>query len=156
MEKKILKVQVKDIVPYYNNPRKNDVAVSAVTESIRQVGYDNPIIVDESMTVLAGHTRLKSLKKLGVKEAEVLQVTGLTDEQKKKYRLLDNKAGEYARWDFVGLIDELQDLDFGSLDINWLDTVNGGYTEPEKEKESSSEEKGEEYQCQFCGHVFRA
>ena len=75
---------------YARNPRRNDSAVPMVEESINQVGYITPIVVDENNEVLAGHTRIKALKKMGVKEADVLIVEGLTDEQKRKYRLLDN------------------------------------------------------------------
>lgn len=64
-------VNIKDIKPYPNNPRKNDSAVDAVVESIKQCGYCSPIVVDEDMVVLAGHTRLKAIKRLGWTECEV-------------------------------------------------------------------------------------
>ena len=113
----IIKMPIKDIKPYPNNPRKNDDAVAAVMESIKQCGYCAPIVVDEDGVVLAGHTRLKALKKLGRKEAEVCVKTGMTEEQKKKYRLLDNKAGEVANWDIEKLAVELEGLDFGGFDF---------------------------------------
>lgn len=108
-----------DIHPYTNNPRKNDGAVDAVAESIRQCGYIAPIIVDEQHEILAGHTRYKALRKLGRKEAPVLVQTGLTEEQKRKYRLLDNKTGELASWDLALLPEELEGLDFEGLDLDW-------------------------------------
>lgn len=81
---KCLKVlSLKEIVPYENNPRHNDNAVEAVAESIRQCEYIAPIIVDEDNTILAGHTRLKAMQKLGKTDAEVMQVTGLTEAQKR-------------------------------------------------------------------------
>lgn len=97
---KLIKKALADIHPYPKNPRKNDHAVEAVAESIRQCGYVAPIIVDEAGEILAGHTRYKALKELGETEAEVVVKEGLTEEQKKKYRLLDNKTGEIAGWDF--------------------------------------------------------
>ena len=60
-ELKLQTIPIKNIRPYPNNPRKNDGAVDAVAESIRQCGYVAPIIVDENMTILAGHTRYKAL-----------------------------------------------------------------------------------------------
>lgn len=66
------KVNLKDIAPYKNNPRKNDEAVDAVMESIRQCEYVAPIIVDENMEILAGHTRYKALLKLGKTEENVI------------------------------------------------------------------------------------
>ena len=89
-----------EIHPYPGNPRKNDGAVDAVAESIRQCGYVAPIIVDEEGVILAGHTRYKALQKVGYTKAQVIVKEGLTKEQKKKYRLLDNKTNELASWDF--------------------------------------------------------
>lgn len=115
----IVKMPIGDIKPYEKNARKNDEAVKAVIESIKQCEYVAPIVVDENNVILAGHTRLKALKKLGVKEVEVCVKTGLTDEQKRKYRLLDNKTNEIAEWDFDLLADELDGLDFGELELDW-------------------------------------
>lgn len=113
------KIKLSDIKPYEKNPRKNDLAVDYVVESIKQCEYISPIIIDENNVILAGHTRYKALKKLGYKEVECVRKYGLTDEQKKKYRLLDNKTNEYATWDFDLLKDELADIDFGDLNIDW-------------------------------------
>lgn len=107
------------LIPYANNPRKNDDAVPAVEASIEQVGYITPIVVDENYEVLAGHTRLKALNAMGTKEAEVLIVEGLTDEEKRKYRILDNKTSDFAEWDVDLLEIELADLDFGDFDFGF-------------------------------------
>lgn len=112
-------IRLEDIKPYPNNPRKNDQAVKSVAESILQCGYVAPIIVDEDMVILAGHTRYKALRTLGRTEAEVVIKAGLSEEQKKKYRLLDNKTNELADWDFDLLTDELDGLDFGKLELDW-------------------------------------
>lgn len=125
----LLELSLKDIKPYANNPRKNDEAVQAVMESIKQCEYVAPIVVDENHVILAGHTRLKALKKLGFKSAQVIVKEGLTEEQKRKYRILDNKTGELAEWDEDLLKVELADLDFGDLDLDWGDCAE------EKEKE---------------------
>jgi hypothetical protein len=119
MEIKVMKLT--DVVPYENNPRKNDQAVDAVMESIKQCGYVAPIIVDENHIILAGHTRYKALKKLGKKEAEVIIRSGLSDEQKRKYRILDNKTSEFAEWDFEKLESEIADLDFSDFSFDLID-----------------------------------
>jgi len=159
MERKLIKVKLTDLVPYENNPRKNDKAVGVVASSIEQVTYANPIVVDENLVILAGHTRLKALQKIGVKEAEVLQVTGLADEQKRKFRLLDNKAGEFSQWDYVALLDEMEGLDWEGLDLDWgLDGKN------DADAEFSNTEYGDddfgdeefEYECPECGFRFNA
>lgn len=119
----IQNVPLEEITPYSKNPRKNDQAVHAVMESIKQCGYVAPIIVDEDGVILAGHTRYKALKNLGRTEAEVVVKNGLTEDQKRKYRLLDNKTSELAEWDFDLLAEELKGLDFGALELDWgMDT----------------------------------
>ena len=119
MKKELLKMKLSDITPYENNPRRNDQAVDAVKESIKQCDYIAPIIIDEDNVILAGHTRYKALQSLGRTQAEVMQVTGLSEEQKKKYRLLDNKTNELATWDFNALALEVVDLDFGDFDFGF-------------------------------------
>lgn len=125
------------IKPYPNNPRINNDAVEAVAESIRQCGYVSPIIVDENMVILAGHTRLKALKRLGQKECEIIIRDGLTEEQKRKYRILDNKTAEYADWDFELLEAELDGLDFEDFDFGFPDFdeyEDEGYYGDERER----------------------
>lgn len=112
-------LKIKDIHPYERNARKNDQAVDAVAKSIEQCSYVAPIVVDENHVILAGHTRWKALKKLGRTECECIVKDGLTDEQKKKYRLLDNKTNELADWDFDLLADELDGLDLSAFDFEW-------------------------------------
>ena len=113
----LLKLRLADLKPYKNNPRYNDDAVEAVEESIEQVGYSAPIVVDENMEILAGHTRAKALYRLGEEEVDCIIVRGLTDEQKRKFRLLDNKTAEIAEWDLEKLMEELEGLDFGNFDF---------------------------------------
>lgn len=115
----IVKLKLSQIKPYEKNPRRNDGAVDAVVASIEQCGYCSPILVDENNVILAGHTRYKALQKLGWEEAEVCVRSGLTDEQKRKYRLLDNKTNEFASWDFDLLADEIEGLDFGDFDFGF-------------------------------------
>ena len=90
---------IKGIKPYEKNPRKNDAAVDAVANSIAEFGFQNPIIVDKDMTIIAGHTRWKAAKKLGMKEVPVIIASELTEEQARALRLADNKTGELAEWD---------------------------------------------------------
>ena len=133
MDKRYIEIDIADLVPYDRNPRKNDGAVDAVSESIDQVGYITPIVIDENRLILAGETRCKALKKRGVKRDKVLQVIGLTEEQKKKYRLLDNKVGEIAEWDIELLAGELEEIDFGDFDFGWdelLAEMTDGMDEP--------------------------
>ena len=123
IERRYIEIDIADLVPYERNPRINDDAVDSVAESMEQVGYITPIVIDENRLILAGETRCKALKKRRVKRDKVLQVLGLTEEQKKKYRLLDNKVGEIAEWDYDLLIGELEGLDFGDFDFGFDDLL---------------------------------
>lgn len=117
--REVVTLKLSEIIPYERNPRKNDAAVEDLAESIRQVGYRARIIVDENNVIIAGHTRLKALQKLGWKEAEVQRELDMTEEQKRKYRLLDNKVAEKSGWDYELLDWELEDLDFEGYDFGF-------------------------------------
>ena len=159
---KLERLKLSEITPYGNNPRKNDGAVNAVAESIRQCSYITPVIVDEDHVIIAGHTRYKALKALGMDDAECLVCDGLTEEQKKKYRFLDNKTGEKAAWDLMKLETELEGLDLEGFDFFGMAEdlpVDGGG--PDRElagtTEFDAEVFGDEkfrYECPNCGFRF--
>lgn len=115
---KIVYKSVEDLIPYADNPRKNDKAVDLVAESIQQVGFKNPIITDGDGVIIAGHTRLKAARKLGMKMVPVIVADDLTPEQAKMYRLADNKTGEAAEWDTEKLDKELEELYQAGIDMS--------------------------------------
>lgn len=90
-------IKIEDIKPNAKNPKKH--WVEKISESMREVGYVEPIVVDENDVILAGHGRLKALKENKVKEIEVIIKRGLTEKQKEKYMLLSNKLVEAGGWD---------------------------------------------------------
>ena len=158
---KLESLKIADIKPYENNPRKNDSAVNAVAESIRQCTYITPIIIDENRVIIAGHTRFKALKALGIKEVQCLVCDGLTEEQKKKYRYLDNKTGEKATWDLMKLEVELEGVDLEGFDFFGMAsdlTVNSGNENVVTgSTEFNTEVFGDEefkYECPNCGFRF--
>lgn len=101
---------VNDIVPYENNPRNNESAVDAVVESIKEFGFKVPIIVDKNNVIIAGHTRYKAAKKLGMKIVPVLKDEDLTPDQVKAFRIMDNKSSEKSNWDYEALLKEMDSL----------------------------------------------
>ena len=161
---KLERLKLSEITPYENNPRKNDDAVNAVAESIRQCSYITPITVDEDHVIIAGHTRYKALVALGEESAEFLICDGLSEEQKKKYRFLDNKTGEKATWDLMKLEIELEGLDLEGFDFFGMAAdlpVDGDGGGSDKEltgtTEFDTEVFGDEvfkYECPKCGFRF--
>ena len=120
LQKELLKLPVEDLVPYENNPRViSPEAVNACAESMRQCTALDPIEVDENNVILSGHTRRLALMQLHVDMADVVRYTGLTEEQKQKYRILANKTGEMSGWDFGKLEQELAEVDFGDFDFDF-------------------------------------
>jgi ParB-like chromosome segregation protein Spo0J len=106
----VVDLPLERLIPYARNPRKNDSAVATVAASLKEFGWRQPIVVDEAMVILAGHTRLEAARKLGLATAPVYVARGLTPAQAKAYRLMGNRAAENAEWDEVLLGLELGDL----------------------------------------------
>ena len=96
---KVVEVNVDKLTPYAMNPRFNDSAVDAVANSIRDFGFKVPIVADKNGIIVAGHTRLKAAKKLGLKTVPVVYADDLDEEQIRAFRLADNKVSELATWD---------------------------------------------------------
>ena len=65
-------IAIDAIKPYERNPRKNDAAVDSVAASIREFGFQQPIMCDTDGVIIVGHTRLKAAKKLGLKTVPVV------------------------------------------------------------------------------------
>lgn len=117
-EMKVVMMPIGMIVPYDNNPRKNEGAVDAVAKSIRDYGFKKPILVDEHYVILAGHTRRLAALNLGLKEVPVVVITDLDETKKKAFRLADNWTSEFSAWDDDLLKEEMQkamDVDFSEF-----------------------------------------
>lgn len=120
VSKTLIRVRVTDLIPYEKNPRKiPQEAVDDVRESYRQCGVIDPIEIDENNVILSGHTRRLAAIEENITEVDALRVTGLTENQKRKYRLLANKTGEKSGWDYDLLATEIEDLDFEEYDFDW-------------------------------------
>lgn len=152
VKKEFLTLKISDIIPYDKNPRKNENAVPGVQESIRQCGDLDPIEIDENNIILSGHTRLMALKRAGYIETDVVRYTGLTEEQKKKYRLLANKTAEMSDWDYDLLAGELDGLDFDGFDFDFDLDLDDDRTEAKEDDydlvlpENAKSKRGEIYQ----------
>lgn len=109
--------KIGDVHPYKNNPRNNTAAVKPVANSIKEFGFQQPIVVDKDGVIIVGHTRYKAAKMLKLKEVPVVVAANLTPDQVKAYRVADNSTGEVAVWDIPLLNAEIQGLDYDFADF---------------------------------------
>jgi len=106
------RVAVDKLIPYVNNAKQHsDSQVTKIASSIREFGFLNPVLIDASYNVIAGHGRILAAKKLGLEEVPCLFVEGLTDAQRKAYILADNRLSELGEWDMKLVMGELAELD---------------------------------------------
>ena len=129
-------------------------APASTPEGRRRWVVDNPIIVDSEGVIVAGHTRYKAAQKLGLQTVPCLVADDLTQEQINAFRLVDNKSGELAEWDFDALKVELDNI--GEIDLSDMGfdlTLHDDYTEPDIEDFGNSTAGGkvETCHCPKCG-----
>jgi len=148
---KIELIEIDKITPYINNPRKNQ-NIDKVASSIKEFGFQQPLVVDKSMTIIVGHTRYEASKKLELKKVPIT-IADLTPLQAKAYRIADNRVNQDSEWDFpllniefTDLLDnhyELDNLGFDNKELENLITGNStGLTDedeiPEKPKKAKT------------------
>lgn len=136
-----------DLIPYENNPRINDYAVKKVLESIKQFGFRNPILVDEDMVIIAGHTRREASILAGMESVPYIVLKDLTPEQIKAYRIADNKLAELSNWDedlLKAELFELQAVDFPLEVMGFTEIDLQGIFEEEEVKEEKEKTPKEE------------
>lgn len=126
---KIIYKEIDELIPYINNPRNNTNAVNAVASSIKNFGFKNPIVIDDGNEIINGHTRMLAAKKLGLTKVPCILADDLSDEEKKAFRLADNKTSELAEWDFNLLDIEIKEL--GEMDLDF-DMSDFGFEELEE------------------------
>ena len=114
---RIVEKKIDDLKPYEQNPRCNDNAVEGVAASIREFGFKVPLVIDKDNVIVAGHTRHKAAKLLGLDKVPCIVADDLTPEQIKAFRLADNKVAELATWDTKLEFLELSELDKIGFDM---------------------------------------
>lgn len=135
----IIDKSLTDIKPYENNPRNNDEAVEPVANSIKEFGFKVPIVIDKDNIIVAGHTRYKAAKKLGLETVPCIVADDLNEEQIKAFRLADNKVSEIATWDLELLgneLDNIINIDMG--EFSFLIDEEPSFDELEREVEEKN------------------
>ena len=120
-----------DLIPYVNNSRTHSEAqVQQVAASIKEFGFTNPILIDESDGIIAGHGRLLAAQKLKLDEVPTITLKGLTEAQRKAYVIADNQLALNSGWDYEALrieVDRITELDFDisllGFDDDFLDDL---------------------------------
>jgi len=154
------------LIPYVNNPKEHpDTQVAKIASSIKNYGWDQPIVVDGDEEIIKGHGRLQAAERLGIDEVPVIRRADLTDAEARAARIADNRTAESA-WDEDVLGSELDvlidmpDIDEDSLgfDDDELDEYVGDLDvpgfEPVDEEEQPELDDTDRTECPECGHEF--
>ena len=114
------------LIPYGNNPKEHpEEQIDKIASSIKNYGFDQPIVVDEDYEIIKGHGRLQASKKLGLDEVPVIVRTDLSDAEKKASRIADNRTAE-SEWD-----DELLSVELEALEEEDFNLSDTGFDEEE-------------------------
>lgn len=118
MDRKLEWRNIGEIIPYARNSRTHsEEQVAQIAASIKEFGWTNPVLIDEENGIIAGHGRLAAARKLGHTEIPVIELTGLSEAQKRAYVIADNKLALNAGWDTEMLVNELRDLEGMDIDL---------------------------------------
>lgn len=138
-------VDLKSLKAYTNNAKRhNEKQLQALAASIRQFGFNNPVLIDENNEIIAGHGRIEAAKIIGLTEIPIIRLNHLSDVQKRAYRLADNKINELGGWNEDILKLELSELETICTDfdvtLTGFDTVElDVLLDDDKEKHKISE-----------------
>ncbi len=122
--------KVETLIPFARNPRTHSEAqVAMIAASIVEFGWTNPLLVDGSQGVIAGHGRLAAARKLGLAEVPVIELAHLTPAQKRAYVIGDNRLALDAGWD-----EELLALELAELSESGYDLALTGFDDSEIER----------------------
>lgn len=107
---------VDEIEPYWRNPRRiPGEAVEKVAQSLRDYGWQQPLVLDRQNVIIVGHTRYEAARSLGMTEIPCL-IADLPEEKAREYRVIDNRTAELGDWDYDALVTELREFDEGLLE----------------------------------------
>jgi hypothetical protein len=129
---KIEKIQTAKLIPYARNAKKHDDnQVAKLAGSIREFGFNNPVLIDKDNGIIAGHGRVMAAQKLELAEVPCIRLGHLTDTQRRAYILADNKLSEigggYDEEMLALEISELREVDFDldliGLDANQIESI---------------------------------
>ena len=153
---------IEALIPFARNPRTHsDDQVGQIAASIREFGFTNPILLDGENGIIAGHGRLAAAKELGLEKVPCIDLSHLTEEQKRAYVIADNKLALNAGWNEELLRLELTDLkemganlELVGFDAMELADIMLGKDVEFKEYDESAADDVQLVTCPQCGHTF--
>lgn len=164
MERQLEWRDIDQIIPYARNSRTHsDEQVAQIAASIKEFGWTNPLLIDDDNGIIAGHGRLAAARKLGHTKVPVIELSGLTETQKRAYVIADNKLALNAGWDEELLKLELHALDESEFNLALTGFVGDDLTEAMFGKNFDQESPDEfkevdeadlEKKCPRCGFEF--
>lgn len=155
--------KTEDLIPYAMNARTHDDdQINQISASIKEFGFNNPVLIDENGVIIAGHGRVLAATRLNLKEVPVIKLCHLTDMQKKAYVIADNQLALNAGWDYGILKNEIQELNLLEFDVDIL-----GFSDAElskinenfnfaiaEESEQGRLDEVKKKSCPSCGYEF--
>lgn len=121
MPSEIVNRSIEDLIPYARNSRTHsDAQVAQIAASIKEFGFTNPVLIDGSNGIIAGHGRVLAARKLDMNHVPCIVLDHLTDTQRKAYIIADNKLALNAGWDDELLMLETIDLSECGFDMGLL------------------------------------
>ena len=163
---RVERVSRDELIPYSNNPKEHpEEQVNKIASSIKNYGWDQPIVVDADNEILKGHGRMQAAQLLGLDEVPVIKREDLSDAEAKASRIADNKTAESAWLDDaleteLDLLAEEETIDMDSLgfDDEEIDDLLGEMEvpdfEPVGEEEQPKLDETNKAECPECGHAF--
>lgn len=121
MQLQVIMKQTNSLIPYAMNARThNEIQISQIAASIKEFGFNNPVLVDSKNGIIAGHGRVLAAQKIGLLEVPTICLPHLTDDQRRAFVLADNKIAINAGWDDAMLANELKHLDEIGFDTSLI------------------------------------
>jgi ParB-like chromosome segregation protein Spo0J len=118
---KIVYKKTADLIPYARNSRTHDESqIAQIAASIKEFGFTNPVLIDGTNGIIAGHGRVMAAQKLGEEKVPTIELAHLSEHQKRAYIIADNKLALNSGWDEQMLALEISDLKDAKYDLNLL------------------------------------
>lgn len=124
---KVVYRDVSELIPYARNARTHsDEQIERIAASIKEFGWTNPILIDGESGIIAGHGRVLAARKLGLEKVPTIELSGLTEAQKRAYIIADNRLALDAGWD-----EEMLKLEFAELEKEGFELSKTGFSDEE-------------------------